>query len=349
MKPLRNIDIRIPTPAGEAFAAGSARPDPHDPATLPDATADEAPALEALRLVLDSEEFRASQQLSAFLTFSVGRTLEGRGATLKAYTIATEVFRRGPDFDPQIDPIVRVEATRLRRALERFYGGGGADHPVRIVLPRGSYAVSFERNDRKHAAADADASRTADALRAFGRRLPRFGGEDSSVSLRSAAAAVVLGMSIWIAMPVKEPEPKTAFLVGERAGAVERMLPTAMAVIASDETLASLAEDLRDALAAMPRFEVSSRPDAFRAEAADGVLVKLRTTGEADAARIVVRLLSAKDGVILWTASFPRTASTSGQGAAADAIAEAIARNEALKRFGSRTAGSTNVSVDRPS
>src|SRR6202011_835820 len=48
-------------------------------------------------------------------------------------------------FNPQIDPIVRVEATRLRRTLERYYAGAGANDPIVIELPRGTYVPTFSR------------------------------------------------------------------------------------------------------------------------------------------------------------------------------------------------------------
>ncbi len=103
--------------------------------------------MHALRRVLVSEEFKTSPQLAAFLSFSVSRTLDGRGALLKAYTVATEVLGRHADFDPQTDPIVRVEATRLRRALEHYYLGEGRDDPVRITMPRGGYAIVVHGRD----------------------------------------------------------------------------------------------------------------------------------------------------------------------------------------------------------
>ena len=61
-----------------------------------------------------------------FLLFVVEAVLRGKGERLKGYTIGVEVLRRDINFDPQIDPIVRVEATRLRRAIERYYAGPGA-------------------------------------------------------------------------------------------------------------------------------------------------------------------------------------------------------------------------------
>ena len=88
--------------------------------------------------VLASEAFRAAPQLSAFLSFIVARTLEGRRSELKGYTIAVEALGRPAEFDPQSDPIVRVEAGRLRRALTQYYADEGRDDPLRITSPVGA-------------------------------------------------------------------------------------------------------------------------------------------------------------------------------------------------------------------
>ncbi len=97
----------------------------------------------ALAHVLESEELRSSPQLSNILRFVVEATLIGRRDAIKGYTIAVEALGRDPSFDPQADPIVRVEATRLRRALERYYAGAGAGDDIEIMVPRGSYVPHF--------------------------------------------------------------------------------------------------------------------------------------------------------------------------------------------------------------
>ncbi len=97
----------------------------------------------ALDRVVQSDVFRPSPQLASFLSFVVEASLQGRGDRLKGYTIGVEALKRNKTFDPQIDPIVRVEATRLRRAMERYYAGPGAGSAVRIALARGSYVPLF--------------------------------------------------------------------------------------------------------------------------------------------------------------------------------------------------------------
>jgi tetratricopeptide (TPR) repeat protein len=97
----------------------------------------------ALEHMAASEAFRGSPQLVSFLRYVVESRLRGAQDRIKGYTIAVEALGRGDDFDPQTDPIVRVEATRLRRALNRYYDNGGKHDPVVIELPLGSYVPVF--------------------------------------------------------------------------------------------------------------------------------------------------------------------------------------------------------------
>ena len=92
-----------------------------------------------------SRAFRGSLRLTRFLRFTVETALVGKSDTIKAYTIAVEALGRDANFDPQSDPIVRVEAGRLRQALARYYAGAGRNDPVLIEFPRGTYVPSFQR------------------------------------------------------------------------------------------------------------------------------------------------------------------------------------------------------------
>jgi adenylate cyclase len=110
--------------------------------------ADKTPPPDAVKLqlerILQSAEFRGSDKQRKFLSFIVDETLEDRASQLKGYTIALAVYGRKEGFDPQVDPIVRVEAGRLRRALEHYYLTAGKNDPVRINIPKGSYVPTFQ-------------------------------------------------------------------------------------------------------------------------------------------------------------------------------------------------------------
>jgi adenylate cyclase len=104
---------------------------------------------ESLRRVLASGEFRASERLPRFLEFIVEETLAGRGGRLKGYVIGVAVFDKPSDFDPEHDSVVRVEAMRLRRALQTYYMGEGSLDPVAISIPKGSYQPVFAQRSPK--------------------------------------------------------------------------------------------------------------------------------------------------------------------------------------------------------
>jgi Tfp pilus assembly protein PilF len=99
----------------------------------------------ALSHLLGASGFQVSDRNRRFLRYVVNETLAGRGARIKSYTIAVDVFGRGPDFDGSADSIVRTEATRLRSALTRYYTIEGAQDPILITLPPGSYLPQFQR------------------------------------------------------------------------------------------------------------------------------------------------------------------------------------------------------------
>ena len=107
--------------------------------------------MKSLDRVLASEQFATSPNLKKFLSYIIEQKLNGNEAGLKAYSIAIDAFGRSEDFDSQIDPIVRVQAGRLRKELAAYYEGAGANDPVRIDVPRGSYRPEFSYQNTKPA------------------------------------------------------------------------------------------------------------------------------------------------------------------------------------------------------
>ncbi len=81
--------------------------------------------------------------MSRFLRFAVEKALEGRAGELKEYAVAVEVFGKPADFDARIDPIVRVEARRLRSKLKAYYEQSGGGDEVVIEFPVGGYVPAF--------------------------------------------------------------------------------------------------------------------------------------------------------------------------------------------------------------
>lgn len=111
-----------------------------DPLSLPDLP-DEV--TEALRRILASDPFLRSERLTHFLNYIVDKTLQGQSGDLKEYHIGVEVCGRKDSYDTRTDPVVRVEARRLRSALDLYYANEGKEDAVRIALPKGGYVPSF--------------------------------------------------------------------------------------------------------------------------------------------------------------------------------------------------------------
>ena len=105
-----------------------------------------------LQRILASPAFRATEAQQAFLEFVVKKTLAGESGQIKGYTVATQVFGRREDFDQATDPIVSIQANKLRRALEHYYLTAGHKDPVRIEIPKGTYVPNFSERVGEHLA-----------------------------------------------------------------------------------------------------------------------------------------------------------------------------------------------------
>jgi TolB-like protein/tetratricopeptide (TPR) repeat protein len=109
-----------------------------------------------LARILASPQFAHSERLSRFLKLAVA--VAQRGEPLKEYRIGVDVFDRGKDFDPRTDPIVRVQAAKLRSKLLEYYAGDGGGDPLVISVPKGSYAAEIRAAGRAPLAAAAQRS-----------------------------------------------------------------------------------------------------------------------------------------------------------------------------------------------
>jgi hypothetical protein len=96
-----------------------------------------------LERLLASTLFHSSKRYAQFLRFVIGRTLEGHGHDLKERILGIEVFDRPPDYDTNIDPIVRVTAAEIRKRIDQYYHDPKHSQEIRLFLPSGSYAPQF--------------------------------------------------------------------------------------------------------------------------------------------------------------------------------------------------------------
>ncbi len=100
---------------------------------------------EELRRILDNRYFSNSPKKTRFLDFVCEQEFQGNGDKLNEYLIGLEVYERGVDFNPQKDPIVRVQAHEIRRLLKKYYEEEGKGTTIRMDLPSGHYVPVFSR------------------------------------------------------------------------------------------------------------------------------------------------------------------------------------------------------------
>src|SRR5579883_1359016 len=125
---------------------------------------------EELARVLSSHEFRTSKRSQDFPRYVVEHTLAGEAEVLKERTIGIEVFGRSTSYDPGDDATVRVKAGEVRKRLGLYYSGQGAQDPVRIELPSGTYVPEFHGAGARTGAADSRRSAGAGAPDRAGRQ-----------------------------------------------------------------------------------------------------------------------------------------------------------------------------------
>jgi len=307
----------------------------------------------AVERIVASSVFARSPQLGAFLRFVVEAVLHGKADRIKAYTIGVEVLRRDTSFDPQADPIVRVEATRLRRALERYYAGPGAADLIIVDLPRGSYVPTFRRRD-------------------IGRRATPWlrgalGSLSAGVRRRPALAAIVglavvalllLGDAVLYRVSHMELALQRTAARGGAAGPHRLPAGNGMPVIAIEPmrvlgqpTGRPIAADLlhakiRDAFARFDTINVAS-PAIDPARTTGAAVAASDTTGEqrtnyrlsgtveyvGDSANAWFTLTDMADGNIVWSRTFERVGESGGQGTSEDGIVVTLT-NSLLQSYG---------------
>lgn len=145
--------------------------------------------------LVNSQVIHGSESLCKLLRYLAEHALDHPGSPLKEYQIATEVFGRPHDFDPQHDSTIRVQAGRLRLKLAEYYSTEGADDHLVVEVPKGTYVVSFHHRDAAPAKTRPAGWRLLDRKGVVDRRAPRQWPIVTvilSVLLAAAVATIVL-------------------------------------------------------------------------------------------------------------------------------------------------------------
>ena len=292
-----------------------------------------APSADEIRAqltrIVESVEFAVPERGRAFLRYVVGETIEGRGDRIKAYSVAIEVFNRTEAFT-QDDPVVRIEAGRLRRSLERYYLVAGQADPIRIDLPKGGYVPTFAWNAKPPAPPPAKAAAVTEpppaGLVGVPAHAPLPGAPDVGWSAPSrlgrfipaaiGLALVCVGVGAWSASPWGPPSSEPI-----RAAVPDR--PTLVVVPFADlgggpeakVYALGLTEEL---LSELPRFKeltvfgretsesLATSADSTRLRNDLGARYLLTGGVQVDQGRVHVtaRLVETATSAILWSQSY---------------------------------------------
>ena len=289
-----------------------------------------------LERILSSGEFHAPDRGRRFIEFIVEETLAGRADYLKAYTIAQEVFAREPSFDAQNDPVVRIEAGRIRRALERYYLVAGSDDRVVITIPKGGYVPSFV-----YAAGACEAA----SHRPPARPVPAVGetaepgappppvaqaGLPSWIGYAAPACLSVAGLLALLYNPASSWIASTQALLTPPGS--EATLPKVVVEPFRDTSEQPASSDIAQALT----DEVIGQLAKFREivvvtrsapDAPEGARFALQGSVrlEEEKMRLVVRLVRRYDGAVVWASNYDADFRTQGRLDVEADVAERIA------------------------
>ena len=242
-----------------------------------------------------SSGFARAGRLVRFLRFVVNETLAGRGKQIKEYSIAIGVFGRPSSYDPQVDSLVRVQASLLRTRLSEYYSGEGSAETIRIEIPKGGYEPVIRRTT----------ATAAPPLPKDRRRL---------VAMTVSAAILFVGLCVWL-------------LTGARTFRSNPDVSASVAVLPFEDLSPSgdqaylcdgIAVELIHALSRVPGLRVVARTSAFQYK---GKLGDVRRIGkelgvrsvvegsvrhEGSTLRVTAQLINTADGYHAWGAAYDR-------------------------------------------
>ncbi|MDX8451617.1 hypothetical protein RFM98_02500 [Mesorhizobium sp. VK9D] len=272
-----------------------------------------------LALILGSADFDATGREHRFLSYVVEEALSGRGDRIKAYTIAVEVFGRGQSFDPQTDPIVRIEAGHLRRALERYYLTSGQRDPILITIPKGGYVPAFARRAETQLA-PLPAPLVAQPVTEhppLWRTRPRL-----LTAVLMVLLAIVASVSVWWWGPAQhgEPEkPRVLVQAFDNPGGTQ-----AAGVVASGlkEEIVEQLSKFRDLLV----MESAPKPDDDSLTPPRFVIAGSITLSD-EAFQLRVRLINRGSGSVIWANSYDGPLKVSAFRDAQKEIARSVSQN----------------------
>ena len=191
----------------------------HDAVDLENVPVSAEEAQAEIEIVLRSPTFDRSERLHKFLRYICELTLRGEASRINEYLIGSEVFQKGPEYNPNEDSVVRRQAHALRRKLHDYYAGEGKDRPIRIELPVGRYVPTFRR--REAAPVSQRAASPAETTAPAPEVAPTVATPTAITTFRrpwilALAGVALFGLGLILGM-LRKPEDRTSRQIGPAA------------------------------------------------------------------------------------------------------------------------------------
>lgn len=270
-------------------------------------TPTESEIREQLARIRSSSAFDAPERAKRFLTYVVEEALHGRADRIKAYSIAIEVFGRDATFDAQNDPVVRIEAGRVRRALEHYYLQAGQKDPIRFTVPKGGYVPVFSRRDEF--SADGLKKASAATWAKFNR-----------VLLFAGIGVLLFAIVTWNTLDKRSPNLTATTGMGDVVTGTPEMpeiIVPPFEALTGDPNSVRLAGGLTDeVIGQMARFKeivvIAAKSSSAHKEANSNATLPIyrlegRVRLEDAHLRLSVRLTNDADQALVWTRSYDRS------------------------------------------
>ncbi len=258
----------------------------------------------ALMRVLDSPDFVVPDRARRFLSYVVEEALCGRADRIKAFSIATHVLGRDSSFDGSTDPVVRIEAGRVRQALEHYYLTAGADDPIIITIPKGGYVPTFTRRQGSVEGAGGGAGLVAPRRSPYGWGRQLLGSAGAALLLALVAAIGLMAYVIFFrAAPPAEPG-------GAAALGVSRLMVSPFQPVSDTPETATLARGLTEEvvrqLSLFKEIDLIAGPRPVTGQSHPPAQYELQGSIRLEDRRfrLTARLVDNDDGSIIWAENY---------------------------------------------
>ncbi len=279
--------------------------------------------LAQLDKLLASAAFRASPQLSRFLRYAVEATLRGEGDQLKEYRLGVDVMGRPSSYEPHTDPIVRLEARRLRAKLREYYDLEGRHDPIRIDIPKGGYAATFAANAAAPLASTEPPQPMARPSLPSGPAQPTPARRTPSRRALFAIAAFVV-VAVFTGWIIHRILQHRAASIAEPKSVAVLPLRNATGDPAQDYLVVGITDGIIDNLSHLPHLRVVGHSTVFRFQSSPATPDQIGRTLHADAVltgslvargdlvEVQAQLIDVAAGRRLWSGQFSRRLSDIG-------------------------------------